>query len=266
VSESFDALMRKAAAMPLLRAEEEKALAKRVEAGDHEAKQILVERNIRLAVYVARRYQNAGVPLEDLVQEAVIGLHRAAEKFDWRRDLKFSTYATWWIRHMIQRAVHKDRATIRVPGHIVERQRKLHRYLQEHPEENLADAAEALELTLQQAEDAVGGAKVVASLDAPIGTDDPGGSRYDMIRDDAAADPAESLPDQFPGLAEALRNLTAFERRVVELRFGFAGPVMSRDETADLLGVRPHVVQRAQRDALQRLRTALPEEYLAGAE
>lgn len=242
----------------LLSAAEEQELAKRIELGDHRAKQILVEHNLRLAISAARRWQHAGVPLEDLIQEAVIGLHRAADKFDWRKNFKFSTYAMWWIRHMIQRALHKDRATIRVPGHVLERKRRIEKYLREHPGSSIEDAADHIDITVEQAEDALDGTRVVASLDAPFTSDDgDGGSRHSMIPDDDAADPAEMALDRHPRLTQALVQLEPIQRQVIELRFGFGGEVKSRDEVADLLGIRPHAVQRAQREALAALKEEL---------
>lgn len=242
----------KAGQIRVLTAAEEVALAKRIEAGDHSAKQTLVEHNIRLAISVARKYSQSGIPLEDLIQEALIGVDRAADKFDYRRGLKFSTYAMWWIRHFIQRALHKNRATIRIPGHIVERKRKLDKYMREHPDSDLQEAADAMEITLTQAEEALGASRVVSSLDAPF-ADDEGGDRYAIIADEDAPDPADIAIDNTPELTAALDNLEPLQRQVIELRFGFKGPVKSRDEVAEILGVRPHVVQRAQRAALEAL-------------
>lgn len=242
----------RAGQISVLTAREEVELAKRIERGDHRAKQTLIEHNIRLAISVARKYSQSGVPLEDLIQEALIGVDRAAEKFDYRKGYKFSTYATWWIRHFIQRALHKNRATIRIPGHIVERRRKLDKFMRENPELDLQDAADSLEITLVQAEEALAASRVVSSLDAPF-ADDEAGDRYAVIADDSAPDPADITVDRTPELSAALDKLDPLQRKVIELRFGFKGPVRSRDEVAEILGVRRHVVQRAQKSALAAL-------------
>jgi len=246
--------MERASKTPLLTATQERELAKRIEKGDHTARQHMVEANIRLAVSQARRYQHSGVPFEDLVQEAIIGVDRAATKFDWRTGNKFSTYAMWWIRHMIQRAVYAHRATIRIPGHIADRKRKLERFLNENPDLTLADAAAAQEITLEQAEEALDTVRVVASLDQPL-TDEDGGDRYSLVADEGAGDPADMLlPDTHPELRRAMQGLDDLQRRVVELRFGFGDQrVHSRGEVAEILGVKPYIVQRAQRAAIGQL-------------
>jgi RNA polymerase primary sigma factor len=260
VSQSFGAFLDRIGQIPVLTKEQEVALAKRIERGGPDgelAKQTLVEHNIRLAVSVARRYTSADVPLEDLVQEAVIGLHRAAEKFDWRRNLKFSTYAVWWIRHMIQRALYRDRATIRVPGHVTARKRALEKYMRENPEEGIEEAASSIDISVEAAQEALASSRVVASLDAPYPGDE-GGDRYGTIADETAPDPSDVAEDRHPGLTDALASLDPLERRVLELRFGFEGDApKSRDQVADILGVRPHVVQRSQRTGLEKLRKQL---------
>lgn len=259
-NESFSHFLQRIGKLRVLTATEEKELAKRIEAGDHAALNKLIEHNIRLAVSVAKKYQHHNVPLEDLVNEGVIGVHRAAVKFDHRRDLKFSTYATWWIRHMVQRAIHRDRATIREPGHIIERRRRIDKFLRENPDANLADAAEELDIKLEQAEEVNAGARVVSSLDMPYGAgEDDGRDRYEMVPDDSAADPQDVHLEADPRLIDAVRTLSPIERRVLELRFGFDGPVLSRDQTAEKLGIRPGVVQRSQRVALAKLREHLDD-------
>lgn len=259
MSEGFGQFLAQAAQHRILTAAEEKALAKRIEAGGPDgarAKRTLIEHNIKLAVHVARRYNSSDVPLEDLVQEAIIGVDRAASKFDWRKNIKFSTYATWWIRHMIQRALLRDRATIRVPGHIIGRKRQLDKYMAANPEATLEEAAAACEISLEHAEEALDGARVVSSLDAPF-LGEEAGDRYAIYADETSPDPAELVGDHHPELTAALNKLTAFERRVIMLRFGFDGPALGRDQVAEKLGVKPHAVQRAQKTALARLREHL---------
>lgn len=248
--------MERAGQFRVLTKAEEQALAKRIEKGDQAAKTTLIEHNIRLAIHVAKNYQNQGVEFEDLISEAVIGVERAAEKFDWRRNLKFSTYAVWWIKHMVQRAIHKEKSTIRVPGHIIERRRRITKYMRENPDATMEDAAEYIGVTPEQAAAAFEGAAVVASLDAPYPGEETG-DRYGAIPDDGAPDPADMLREDNPKVARALATLTPIERRVIDLRFGFDGPPLSRDDTAAAMGVRPHVVQRSQRTAIKKLGEAL---------
>src|SRR5437764_12673155 len=159
---------------PLLTRQEEVALSKRVERGDLEAKERLVNSNLRLVVSNARRYQGHELPLLDLIQEGILGLIRAAEKFDWRKGYKFSTYATFWIRESIQRALDNRARTIRIPVHLGQRERKIaraHRELSARPgraptDEELVRAAE---ITPEELEEARAASRVVTSLDRPVG-------------------------------------------------------------------------------------------------
>ena len=162
---------------PLLTAEEEVALAKRIERGDHAAKEQMINSNLRLVVSIAKRYQGHGLSLLDLIQEGVLGLIRAVEKFDWRRGFKFSTYATWWIRQAVQRGVQNRSRVIRVPVHVAELERKASRAEREltaklgrvPTEEEVAEAAKIPLDKLRQAREAV---RTLASLDRPVGEDE----------------------------------------------------------------------------------------------
>jgi RNA polymerase primary sigma factor len=266
-SESFGAFLDTIGQIPVLTRQEEVELAKRIAAGDLGAKETLIRHNIRLAVSIARRYSSnsnssTNISLEDLVQEGILGVNRAAEKFDHTKGFKFSTYATHWIMHFIQRAINRDRSTIRVPGHIVARKRAIERYLRENPEANIADAAVELGITLETAEETLaGGAHVVASLDQAFAGEGHG-DRHSTVADDSAPDPAELITDAHPELTDALSALTPLEQRVVKLRWGFNGPVRSRDQVAQELDIRPHVVQRTQKEALKKLHTALADTHL----
>ncbi len=165
--------MNRAGRYPLLTAAEEVALAKRIERGDAAAKERMINSNLRLVISIAKRYQG-GVPLFDLIQEGVIGLNRAAEKFDWRRGYKFSTYATWWIRQACQRAISGQSATIRIPTHVNERRAKIARARRRLEAEHghaptRQELADATELPLKHVDEALDAAEAPLSLNQPVG-------------------------------------------------------------------------------------------------
>src|SRR5919198_381345 len=173
-TDAMTLLMNSVGRYPLLTAAEEVALAKRVERGDREAKERMINSNLRLVISIAKRYQNRNLPLGDLFQEGVIGLNRAVEKFDWRRGYKFSTYATWWIRQACQRAVSNQSATIRVPTHVHERRVKISRASNQLQtrlgrEATREELAEATGLSLQHVDEALDAADAPVSLNQSIG-------------------------------------------------------------------------------------------------
>ncbi|MBO0784256.1 MAG: sigma-70 family RNA polymerase sigma factor [Ktedonobacteraceae bacterium] len=211
---------------PLLTAEQEMQVALKVARGDHEAQQRLVEANLRLVVSIAKRYANHGVSLLDLIQEGNLGLIRAAQKFDPIRGFRFSTYATWWIRQAISRALAEHTRTIHIPVHVVELIYKMKRITRElyqslgrdpHPEE----IARAVNLTKERVVELQSMAEIPISLDAPL-IDDEQYHLADMLEDTRAVAPADVVTHQVlrDHISRALETLSQRERQVIELRYG----------------------------------------------
>src|SRR5207302_299791 len=187
-TDSLQLFLNEAGRYPLLTAAEEVELAKRIERGDPQAKDRMINSNLRLVVSIAKKYQGHGLSLLDLIQEGIIGLIRAVEKFDWRRGYKFSTYATWWIRQAVQRGVANKSRTIRIPVHIVEREQKIARaerdliaQLERPPTDE--EIAQKTKLAVKHVREVRNAARTVASLDKPVG-DDSGTSFGDLIAQD----------------------------------------------------------------------------------
>jgi RNA polymerase primary sigma factor len=212
----------------LLTAAEEVMLAKRIERGDPTAKRHMIESNLRLVVSIAKGYRGLGVPFLDLIQEGTLGLNRAVEKFDWRRGYKFSTYATWWIRQSVQRAVANHARTIRVPVHVVERMQKMQRaerylWTQLAREPTLEEIAEEAGLPFQQALEVRAAARASTSLDQPIGEQEDAVFGDLVAGDDPLPDEVTERRLQKEALGKALESLTERDRRVLELRYGLGG-------------------------------------------
>jgi RNA polymerase primary sigma factor len=238
----------------LLTPAEEVRLAKRIEQGDAAARDRMVESNLRLVVSVARASGYRGVPLLDLIQEGTLGLIRAAELFDWRRGTKFSTYAMWWIRQAIDRAVCNQADPIRMPIYIHERRRRLARAEQAFEsgltrKPSVDELASAADLSLEHAEQALGARRAFTSLDA---TDADAAS----LADPNAGDAYEHVDRQLTvtPLERLLSLLRPAQRRVIELRFGIRGDECSTERTAELLDISAGMVRALERDALSRLR------------
>jgi RNA polymerase primary sigma factor len=258
-TDALQLFLREAGRHDLLTAPQEVELAKRIERGDLQAKQQMIQSNLRLVVSIAKNYRNQGLPFLDLIQEGTLGLIRAVEKFDWRRGFKFSTYATWWIRQAVARALADKARTIRMPVHIVERLQKMNRaertlWTQLGREPTLEEIADEASLPLQQALEVRAAARASTSLDQPVGeTDDA--VFGDFVAGDGPLPEEEvevSLRSQ--ALKEALEALTERERQVVVLRYGLAdAEPKTLEEIGRRLGLTRERVRQIELDSLKRL-------------
>jgi RNA polymerase primary sigma factor len=253
-SDSLGQYLRQIGRHRLLTPAEEVGLAKRIEAGDVPAKNRMVESNLRLVVAVARTYAHRGVPLLDLIQEGTLGLISAAERFDWRRGTKFSTYAIWWIRQAIDRGVYNQADPIRVPIHVHERRRRLARAERALEAElarkpSVEEVAGAADLSLEHAEQALAARHGftpldAANADAALLADPAAGAAYERVDRRLSVTRVEQL----------LSRLRPAQQRVIELRFGLHGDERSIERTAELLSLSPGKVRELEREALRRLR------------
>jgi RNA polymerase primary sigma factor len=257
--ESLELFFREARTHELLTAAEEIELAQRIERGDLEAKTRMINANLRLVVAQARRYQGHGLPLEDLVQEGMLGLIRAVEKFDWRKGFKFSTYGTLWIRQAIQRGLQNSGRTIRVPVHVAQRQVKVRKVegelaLKLGREPTDEEVAAVADLPVEQVTEVRELAAAITSLDQPVG-DDGETALGDLLRSDERG-PEEHAADNWRDaqVAEVLAKLPEMERNVISLRFGLTGdePRTVRQTGAEL-GITTSQAGELERRALSTL-------------
>ncbi len=268
IEPSLDSLrlyLRSIGRVDLLTASQEVELAKRIERGDMIAKRQMVEANLRLVVSIAKGYLGRGLSFLDLIQEGSLGLIRAVEKFDYRRGYKFSTYATWWIRQAVTRAIADKARTIRIPVHMVEKlnrvahvERQLVQKFGREPEP--AEIAEELRWPLGEVREILRVAQLPVSLEKPVGDEDDS-ELGDFVADDTVAEPFEEASDhlQKEGVRRALSALPDRERQVIELRYGLTGAEpLTLEEVGNTFGVTRERIRQIENNTLKKLQH-LPE-------
>jgi len=259
-TDALQLFLNEAGRWPLLTKEEEVELAKRIERGDPEAKERMINSNLRLVVSIAKKYQGHGLSLLDLIQEGIIGLIRAVEKFDWRRGFKFSTYATWWIRQAVQRGVANKSRTIRIPVHIADREQRIARAeralapkLGRQPTEE--EIAKHAKLPLKQLREVQQAARAITSLDKPIGSENEGSLGELVASEQAPPEEELTVSLQQDVLRRAVSQLPEREREVVKRRYGLNGDrdPASLEAIGRELGLTRERVRQIEANALEHL-------------
>lgn len=271
-TDSLKLYFREISRVKLLTAEEEVMLAKRIEKGDLKAKQALIAANLRLVIKVAKKYMNQGLSFQDLIEEGNLGLIKASEKFSWRRGFKFSTYATWWIRQAITRALSNQSRTVRVPVHVSEDinrferiSRDLTRKLGRDP--SLIELSKAAKLKFEKIHKLQRLAQRNISLEVPVGDESNSKSIADFIEDKSVASPAQNVFGQLRSekLKKLIGALNEKEQKVILMRFGFDQDLpKTLEQTGSLLGVTRERIRQIEEKALHKIRSlmkASSEEY-----
>ncbi|HEY7514588.1 MAG TPA: sigma-70 family RNA polymerase sigma factor [Vicinamibacteria bacterium] len=268
-TDSLQLFLKDIGKVPLLTARQEVELAKRIELGDLDAKRHMVEANLRLVVSIAKNYRNQGLAFLDLIQEGTIGLVRAAEKFDYRKGFKFSTYATWWIRQAVARAIADKGRTIRMPVHVVEKLNKINRTERKlvaelGREPTIPEVSVAVGIPEPEVEHIKRSAQTPVSLEKPVG-DDEESEFGQFIADESAPSPEEAaeLSLRHEALQGVLNTLTYRERRVLELRYGLDGEQpRTLDEVGRTFNVTRERIRQIENQSLQKLATLVEAQKL----
>jgi len=268
-TDSLQLFLKDIGRVDLLTAAQEVELAKRIERGDHRAKQEMVEANLRLVVSIAKRYRNQGLPFLDLIQEGTIGLVRAAEKFDWRKGYKFSTYATWWIRQAVARALADKARTIRMPVHVVEKLNKITRTerklrAERGREPTNVEIADDLDMSIEEVESIRRTSQTPVSLEKPVGDEEESEFGH-FIEDENVPLPDEAADTAFraAALQKCLNALSPRERRVLELRYGLNGEQpCTLDEVGRAFQVTRERIRQIENQGLKKLRALADSQKL----